>query len=146
MQSIWFIVLALLMGAMLSIYLPMNSAVSRHIGSVLTANMTFFFIALATSFIMFLIWGRTETLTAIKKVPTWLYITGVISALNILGTTYLIPRLGVRRFFILVIGGQILTAMVVSHFGWLTSPKDPLSAAKIIGAALVLLGTVFSTF
>ena len=146
MQSIWFIVLALLMGAMLSIYLPMNSAVSRHVGSVLTANMTFFSIALATSFVMFLIWGRTETLSAIKKVPTWLYITGVISALNILGTTYLIPRLGVRRFFILVIGGQILTAMVVSHFGWLTSPKDPLSAAKIIGALLVILGTVFSTF
>ena len=146
MQSIWFIVLALLMGAMLSIYLPMNSAVSRHIGSVLTANLTFFFIALVTSFIMFLIWGRTETLATIKKVPTWLYITGVISALNILGTTYLIPRLGVRRFFILVIGGQILTAMVVSHFGWLTSPKDPISAAKIIGAALVILGAAFSTF
>ena len=95
---------------------------------------------------MFLVWGRSGTLAAIRKVPPWLYITGVISALNILGTTYLIPRLGVRRFFILVIGGQILTAMVVSHFGWLTSPKDPVNTAKIIGAALVILGTFFSTF
>ena len=145
MQSIWFTTMALLMGVLLSVYLPMNSSVSRYLGSALTANVTFFFIALVTSIIVFWIWGDHATMANIKKVPAFLYITGVISAFNILGTTYLIPRVGVRRFFILVVCGQILTAVVVSHFGWLTSPKDPISVKKIIGAALVVLGAVFST-
>lgn len=136
---------ALAIGAVISIYFPMNSAVSRYMGSPLTANISFFIVALATSLFLFAFWGEPETLGNVKDVPSYLYLTGFISAFIVLGTTFLIPQLGARKFFILTIAGQILMAMIVSHFGVLESPEDPVTLKKIIGAILLFAGAIVST-
>ena len=101
--------------------------------------------ALLTSVFIFFANGQLDTLNKIKEVPVHLYLTGVISALMILGTTFLIPQLGARKFFILLISGQIIMAIVVSHFGILETPKDPISMKKIIGASVVIVGAFIST-
>ncbi|MBN2061059.1 MAG: DMT family transporter [Deltaproteobacteria bacterium] len=145
MQNSVFILGSLFMGSMLSIYLPMNSAVSRHLGSSITANITFFLIAFISSILIFLFWGEYETIKKINKVPYWLYLSGAVSALMVLGTTYLIPRVGIRQFFILVVSGQLLCAIIMSHYAFLGTPRDPVSIKKLIGAFLVILGAIFST-
>ena len=134
------------MGLIMSIYLPMNSSVAKYLGSAVTANVTFFFLALLTSILILLLSGQFTAVNQLKNVPVFLYLTGVISAFVVLGTTYLIPHIGARKFFILLITGQILMAIVVSHFGILESPKDPITLKKIIGAVLVLAGAIFSTY
>lgn len=145
MQTAVHISLAFLMGIIMSIYLPMNSSVSRHLGSSITANVTFFLIALLTSILIFLIFGEFDSVHKVKNVPIYLYLTGVISAFIVLGTTFLIPLIGARKFFIFLVAGQILMAVTVSHFGILESPKDPVSIKKLIGASLVIIGAIFST-
>lgn len=145
MQAGSYILSALLIGAVISIYFPMNSAVSRHVGSPLTANISFFIVALSTSILLFGIWGDVKTIHNLKHVPSYLFLTGFISAFIVLGTTFLIPKLGARKFFILTIAGQIVMAMIVSHFGVLESPKDPVTARKIIGAVLLFCGALVST-
>jgi bacterial/archaeal transporter family-2 protein len=145
MQTAMYISLAFLLGILMSIYLPMNSSVSRYVGSSITANITFFFVALLTSIVIFLIFGQFDTVNKVKEVPIYLYLTGFISAFMILGTTFLIPHLGARKFFILLIAGQILMAVVVSHFGILESPQDPINMKKLIGVSLVIIGAIIST-
>ena len=145
MQNSIFILASLFMGSMLSIYLPMNSAVSRYLGSSITANITFFLIALISAVIIFLIWGEYETIKKINKVPYWLYLSGAVSAIMVLGTTYLIPKVGIRHFFILVVSGQLLCSLVMSHYAFLGTPRDPISIKKLVGVVLVILGAVFST-
>lgn len=145
MQSPFIVVSSLLVGALLSIYLPMNSMVSKRLGSAITANITFFFMALITSVIIFAVWGEHSSLSRLKTVPWYLYITGFVSAFIVLATTYLIPEIGVRKFFILTISGQILIAIVVSHFGFLETPTDPLTLKKLLGVILVVMGAVLST-
>lgn len=145
MQTAMYISLAFLLGILMSIYLPMNSSVSRYVGSSITANITFFFVALLTSIFIFLIFGQFDTVNKVKEVPIYLYLTGFISAFMILGTTFLIPHLGARKFFILLIAGQILMAVVVSHFGILESPQDPINMKKLIGVSLVIIGAIIST-
>ena len=146
MQTTLYIALAFAMGLIMSIYLPMNSSVAKYIGSAITANVTFFFVALLTSVFIFLLSGQFSTINHIKDVPVFLYLTGFVSAFVVLGTTFLIPHIGARKFFILLIAGQILMAIVVSHFGLLESPKDPINIRKIIGAVLLLAGAIFSTY
>ena len=146
MQNTIYIVLAFSMGLIMSIYLPMNSSVAKYIGSSITANVTFFTVALLTSILIFFISGRFYTINNFNNVPAFLYLTGFISAFVVLGTTFLIPHIGARKFFILLITGQILMAIVVSHFGILESPKDPINIKKMIGAVLVLAGAIFSTY
>ena len=146
MQNTIYIALAFSMGLIMSIYLPMNSSVAKYIGSSITANVTFFVVALITSIVIFLLSGQFNTINHLKDVPAYLYLTGFISAFVVLGTTFLIPHIGARKFFILLITGQILMAIVVSHFGLLESARDPINMKKMIGAVLVLAGAIFSTY
>jgi transporter family-2 protein len=133
------------MGTIMSIYLPMNSAVSRYIGSPITANISFFLVALFASILIFLVFGNFETVYNVAAVPPYLYLTGFISAFIVLGTTFLIPKIGARKFFILLISGQILMAIVVSHLGALESPKDMITLKKVIGALFVIAGAIISS-
>ncbi|MGA2605019.1 MAG: DMT family transporter [Verrucomicrobiia bacterium] len=143
-QTFAFAITAFLMGAILSVYLPMNSSVSRHIGSSMAASAVFFVVATVTSIMIMMFAGEYHALARIKSVPVSLYIAGVISAFFIVGTTFLIPKVGARTFFILLVSGQILMAMVISHFGVLESPQDPITLKKTVGAILVIAGACLS--
>lgn len=144
MQTILYILLAVVMGAVISVYLPMNSSVSRYFGSAITANISFFLVALLTAILIFALFGNFGSVLRLRTVPPYLFLTGVVSALMVLGTTFLIPRLGARRLFILLIAGQIVMAMIISHLGVLESPKDPITLRKIVGAALLVIGSFVS--
>jgi transporter family-2 protein len=145
MQSSAYILIALLMGITMAIYLPMNSLVSRYLGSSIAATVTFFAVALLTAALILLLSGESDAITKIGHVPKYLYLSGFISAFMIIGTTFLIPKIGARLFFILLISGQILMAIVVSHFGILASPRDPMTLKKILAAGLVVAGAFLST-
>ena len=144
MQSGLYLLAALSIGAISSIYMPMNSSVSRYLGSPLTASITFYFVALITSLLLFAIFGETETIFNIGSVPPYLYLTGFISAFIVLSITFLIPILGARKLVILSLAGQLLMAMIVSHFGVLESPLDPVNFKKVIGAVLLIMGAIVS--
>lgn len=139
------ILLAVLMGIMLAVYLPMNSVVARYLNSPIAASVPFFLIALITSILLLFLSGDSTTLLNIKNVPPYFFLAGFISAFMIIGTTFLIPGLGARQFFIVVLAGQIIMAMVLSHFGFLESPKDPITIKKLLGALLLFIGAVIST-
>lgn len=139
-----FLVTAFLMGVTLSVYLPMNSSVSKYLGSSIAASATFFVVATITVLFILIFGGYHHSLARIRNVPVYLHIAGVISAFFIIGTTFLIPKIGARTFFILLVSGQILMAIIVSHFGILESPKDPISLKKTLGAILVIAGAVLS--
>ena len=71
MQTTIYIVLAFSMGLIMSIYLPMNSSVAKYIGSSITANVTFFTVALLTSVLIFLLSGQFNTINHLKDVPAY---------------------------------------------------------------------------
>jgi transporter family-2 protein len=145
MQTPIFIILAFFMGVVMSIYLPMNSSVSRYLGSPISATVAFFTMALITSLFIFIFSGEYGSIPKIRDVPVFLFLAGVVSAIVILGVTFLVPRLGARTFFILLISGQILSAIIISYLGILESPKDPITLKKILGAGMVILGAILST-
>ena len=144
MQTGTLILMSVLIGAIAAIYLPMNASVSRHLGSPLTANITFYSVALVTSICLFVAFGEPATLARIGQVPAWLFLTGVISAFIVMGITFLLPRIGPRQLSILSIGGQLIMAMIISHIGVLEAPKDPITLKKIVGACLLFCGAVVS--
>ena len=139
-----YVVMSLVMGSLLSIYLPMNASVGRHLGSPITANLTLFAVAFTSALVIFLVWGNWSSLHKITAVPRWLFLCGVISAFMILGTTFLLPKIGARQLFVLLVSGQILMSMIVSHYGFWGLPKDPVTLKKSIGAGLVLAGIILS--
>lgn len=144
MQTPTFAIIAFLMGVILSVYLSMNSTASRFLGSSIAASAVFFVVATITSLLILVCGGESQALAKLRTVPLHLHLAGIISAFFIVGTTFLIPKVGARNFFILLVSGQILMAIVISHLGILESPQDPVTLKKLAGAALVIAGAVLS--
>ena len=141
---IFLLILAVVLGAAISIYMPMNGAIAKVAGSPIVANVLFYFVGLLTSLALLGVFGDFRAVLKLKNLPPLLLLTGVMSALMVLGTIFLLPKLGAGKLFLLQIVGQIGMAMLVSHFGLLESPQDPITAQKIIGAAFLVIGAIIT--
>lgn len=140
---------AVLLGAMISVYQPMNGLVSRHSGSPLVANTLFYLVAFLSSAAMLAAWGliRPEgpsPAARLRGLSPPLLLAGTMSAVMVLSTIALLPRLGARRLFLLQVAGQVLMALAVGHLGILGTARDLLTLRKTLGAALLLAGAVVS--
>lgn len=80
-------------------------------------------------------------LSAFARAPWWTWLGGIFGAFFIVATIVVVPRLGSAFTFALVVAGQMSAAMIIDRFGLLGSTQTPLSATRILGAAL-LVGAV----
>lgn len=142
----FYYVLAMVMGAAISVYLPMIAQSSRIMGSPFMGNVPFFFVAFATSVAISLGAGqRFADYSKMTNVPLWMFLAGVVSALMIIGSSFLIPKIGTGAFFVLIVAGQILIGFVINQFGLLGVPVQPVGLLKALGGVLVLAGAVIVT-
>jgi len=138
--------LSVAMGLALAIYLPILSHSGKIIGSPILANIPFYTLGLLTSFLLSLMMGsKLSDYSKLSGVPPWMFIAGVVSGLMILGTTFLIPRIGPGPFFVLMVTGQIIGGALLSHYGLLGAPLDTVTLKKIAGMALVVAGAYLVT-
>jgi transporter family-2 protein len=67
---------------------------------------------------------------------------GALSAFGVGVFYYLIPKMGVGSMMSYALSGQILMAVVASHFGWFDQPVAPVSVIKIVGVISLITGIV----
>ena len=146
-MAIHLVGLALLLGAIVSIYFPMVAQSAKILGSGPMANVPFFAIALISSIVIAMVSGsRVEHFQKIATLPLWLLTAGVMSAGLIIGSSFLIPKIGLGAFFVLLVAGQVLAGMVFGYFGLFGVPASPLTLGKVSGALLVIAGVYLVTF
>lgn len=139
--------MALTMGAIISIYLPMIAKTAQILGSGTLANVPFFGAALLTSIVIAIATGsRLADIGRTLTLPPWLLTAGVMSAAMIIGSVFLIPRIGIGTFFVLLVSGQVLAGLVFGYFGLFGVAASDMSAGKLAGAALVIGGVWLVTF
>ncbi|MCB1379577.1 MAG: DMT family transporter [Alphaproteobacteria bacterium] len=145
MIPVKYALIAVAMGGSLALYIPMLSQSGRIVGSPVMANIPFFFIALLTTIVIFLATGKLSDVGNLAQVPPWMFTAGIVSAFMIVGSVFLIPRIGAGPFFVLLVAGQLLMGAVVSHFGLLGSPVDPANLKKVAGVLLAIAGAYLVT-
>lgn len=146
-MSIPMLFLALAMGAIISIYLPMITRTAQLLQSGPMANVPFFFVAFVSSVIIALATGsRAADFARTATLPPWLLTAGIMSAGMIIGSSFLVPRIGIGPFFVLLVSGQVLAGMVFGYFGLFGVTATPLTIGKIAGAAMVIAGVWLVTF
>ena len=146
-MAIHLIALALLMGALLSVYVPMISKSAQILGSGPLANVPFFAVALVSSILIAIATGsRSGDIQKITSLPLWLLTAGIMSAGMIIGSSYLVPRIGIGAFFVLLVSGQVLAGMIFGYFGMFGVPASALTLGKVAGAFLVIGGVYLVTF
>ena len=139
--------LALVLGAIISIYLPMITKTAQILGSGPMANVPFFGIAFMSSILIALAAGaRTSDFGRTLSLPPALLTAGVMSAGMIIGSSFLIPKIGIGAFFVLLVSGQVLAGMVFGYFGLFGVAQTDLTLGKLAGAAFVIAGVWLVTF
>ena len=74
--------------------------------------------------------------------PWWIWTGGLLGTFFVAGIVYILPKLGVVLSFSLVLAGQMFVAILFDQFGWLGVAVREISAGKIIGAILLIVGVV----
>ena len=138
-----YVALAIFTGALGAIHIPINGALAARIQSTTVATFTFYGVAFLIIAGVTMLTTERESIRQLGRVPVWLYVVpGVISIVAVASGTFLMPRLGAVNVFVITVFAQTLVRVVISHYGWLASPVDPISTPKLIGAAMVALGAV----
>ncbi len=81
----------------------------------------------------------------VKDVHPALFTAGALGACLVFAIAWIVPRVGAQSVFITLIAGQVVGSMILSHFGWLGSPIQRISALNILGAVVMFGGVLLAT-
>lgn len=135
----------LLLGIVLAVHLAMNGRVGNIMDNARVANALFWTIGAVTAIIVGISGWETGVLDNIRDINPLLFTAGALGALLVFTIAWMIPRMGAGPVFILLLTGQVVGSLVMSHFGWLGSPQEPISLVQLIGAAVMIAGASIAT-
>jgi transporter family-2 protein len=70
-------------------------------------------------------------------VPLWAWFGGMLGAFYVASSTVVAGELGAATLLGLALLGQLSTAMVIDHYGWLNMPVHPITWMRLAGVALL---------
>ncbi len=141
-MNFWPMVLAIVVGAGLTIQVGMNGTLGTATGSSLWAAVVNFLVGLAGLVAVALASGSRIAPGSVASVPTWAWFGGLLGAAYVASVTFLGPRLGAVALLALVLLGQMATALVVDHFGMVGFPQNAVTPSRLLGVVLLAVGAV----
>jgi transporter family-2 protein len=135
------VVVAAVVGGVVVTQGPLNSQLGRSVGG-LQASV----VALGISFLAILALATvTDGLGGLRRIgdAPWHVVVGggLAGALYVGSIVWTVRALGVGGLTAVTIAGQLGLAIVIDHFGWLGVERSPVTVAKVVGVALLAVGT-----
>jgi transporter family-2 protein len=138
MNSVYMLV-AVMVGAGLAVQVMVNSQLRNAISSTVWAAIIQFAVGLAGLGVAALVLRQSPS-ASLPRSPWWIWVGGLIGATYILLSIVLVPRLGAALLLASIVVGQMAASLLIDHHGWLGAPIHRLSAARALGAALLVVG------
>ena len=147
MERLLFSLVTVCVGMLVGLHLAMNGKLGLEMRRVALDDLraaaavnVFFWLTGATMALLYFFFlrpGSPRELLSVSSKP--LLTAGAIGASLILAATLLIPARtgGAGPGFVLLVTGQILMGLLLSHFGWLGSPVDAFTWKKLLGVGLL---------
>jgi bacterial/archaeal transporter family-2 protein len=137
------VVFGVLVGLVMPVQTNANSRLRLSVGSPFLASLISFTVGfLALLGAVLLLDARLPDLTLATGRPAWLWSGGLLGVVVLTANIFLFPRLGSVQTVVLPITGQVIMGLAIDHFGLFHSPQSALTATRILGALLLVLGVV----
>lgn len=78
----------------------------------------------------------------LSGMPWWMWVGGVLGAIYVAASAYLVSKLGSAFMFSVIIFGQLAMAVLMDQFGWVGLDKHPITVPRVVGIALVVIGAI----
>lgn len=135
------------MGAEIAAQSAFNSRLHRFTHSPYSASLISFIIGTLFLLGICLITRQPMhfSLGLVQHNPWWIWLGGFTSAFALTTNVLLFRHLGSVQTSVLPIMGQIIMSLIIDQFGLFNSQKSELTVIKIIGAVILIGGTIAGT-
>ena len=144
-MKIHFYILTMFLGVVLAVHLAMNGKVGSVLQNARVGNALFWCIGALGAMAIGLSGWRSGALEPLKQVHPVLLTAGVLGACLVFAIAWLIPKVGAGNIMIVLLAGQVIGGLVMSHYGWLGSPVQPITLAKVAGVLVMIGGVLLAT-
>jgi transporter family-2 protein len=133
--------LGIVAGFGLAAQIGMNSQLRKILHNANQAALISFLVG-TVALIALLIATRAElpARDALASVPWWAWFGGLMGAFYVAISTVVASDLGATSLLGLALLGQLATALLIDHFGWLGLPEHPITLTRLAGVALLGAG------
>jgi transporter family-2 protein len=142
MRLLGLFILGAVAGGMIAVQGVLNAALGKRtgdLGSVFLVTLVSIVVVLP----LLLIFPGTANLRALPGPSQWyLYLGGVAGIVIVGAPILLVPRIGATATVTALVVGQLTLAVLIDHFGWLGVPRTELSVTRVLGVAVLALGTL----
>ena len=139
-------VLIMFLGVVLAVHLAMNGKVGSVLNNARVGNALFWCIGAAGAVAIGLTGWQEGALSPLRQVHPLLLTAGLLGACLVFAIAWLIPQAGAGPVMITLLAGQVLGGMLMSHFGWLGSPVQPVTLTKLAGVVVMIGGVALATY
>jgi len=141
LPGVLFAMAALVAGALVPFQAGSNAALGRTLGHPLWATVASLLVSLLVVLpVMFAMYTPAPAVRPAAHLPLWAWFGGVAGVIYITAALLLTPRMGAASFIVCVIAGQILTALLIDHFGLVGLPVKAANLGRVAGVALIFIG------
>ena len=139
-----YVLLMVMAGAGVAAQIVINAHLRVVAGSALWATNISFAVSMAAGVVALIVATVTGRVSvpeaALWRAPWWVWLGGLGGALYVLLAILLARRLGAALLSAAGILGQLVVSIVIEHYGWYGMPVTRLSASRIAGAVLLVIG------
>lgn len=139
-DRILFFTAAVISGILMAVQGSINSRLGKAVGlweATLVVQATGLVTVLLILYVLRL--GNGD-LRKVTSAPWYSFLGGALGVMIVYGVVKSIPKLGVATATTSIIVGQVLTALIIDHFGLFGLTKVPFSWWKGVGLGLLAVG------
>lgn len=134
------VILTAVMGGLIAAQAPINGRLGQEIGAFPAAAVSFITGTILLTAIVLVAGGGFGRLSG-ASLPWFYFIGGLLGAAYISTVIFTVGSLGAGGIVAATITGQLAASIALDHFGALGLERDPISAVKLAGVAMLAAGT-----
>ena len=133
--------MAIIAGALVPLQAASNAELGRGLGHPLLATIISLVISLLFVIpVLITLEVSWPTMNDFRQLPLWAWCGGITGVVYITSALALVSKMGATQFIICVVAGQLITSLLIDHYGWMNLPSKEVNLGRIVGIALVLGG------
>lgn len=135
-----FFFVAVVAGMSMAIQGSLNSVLGKIVGELEATLIVHIIALLLLGLILFIFhWGEGD-LKKVASAPWYSYLGGILNIFILYGVMFSIPRLGVSNATTAIVASQVLTAVIIDHFGWWGLEQISVHWTQGVGLIFLALG------
>jgi len=141
--QIFLILLTVGGGAAIAVQSGVNNSLNTFLKNpVLSATVSFTGGAILLIALSVITRAKIPSTEVLKSIPLWQLTGGFFGAFLVSVIIIASPKLGIAPFFAIMIAGQLITAMILDHYGLIGFSVQPINWYKILGAVFLVAGAI----